>query len=215
MAGLAADVIPLLDALGIQRTHVLGWSLGSAVAQELAIAHPERVAALVLYATWAHADAFQRAIFTTLRHTWETRDMAEILTAMAITLSPELMNAPSFPEVVSAILPTFPETQAQISTTIEQWEADLLHDTRDRLASITSPTLVIAGQQDLLTPASQGRAVADMIPKASIEVFGGPGSSHALVLERAEEFTPLVLGFLRDHPLSTTSGTTAPAIRQF
>lgn len=44
-----------------------------------------------------------------------------------------------------------------------------------------------------------------LIPAASIETLTGPGSSHALAFERPEEFTPLVLGFLRDHPLSTTN----------
>src|SRR5437764_2711698 len=53
MASLARDAEALLDALEVPRAHVMGWSLGSAVAQELALAAPDKVASLVLYATWA------------------------------------------------------------------------------------------------------------------------------------------------------------------
>jgi pimeloyl-ACP methyl ester carboxylesterase len=61
MASLATDAAALLDALEIERAHVLGWSLGSAVAQELALAHPDRVGGLVLYATWGRGDGYMRA----------------------------------------------------------------------------------------------------------------------------------------------------------
>jgi pimeloyl-ACP methyl ester carboxylesterase len=66
MASLAVDAVALLDALEIERAHVLGWSLGSAVAQELALAHPNRLGGLVLYATWGRLDGYMRAILTAL-----------------------------------------------------------------------------------------------------------------------------------------------------
>ena len=87
-------------------------------------------------------------------------------------------------------------------TCAEQWDADLAHDTLDRLGDIAAPTLVIAGEQDLLTPPWQGRKVAEAIPGAQWHLFTGPGSSHALGVERAEEFLPRVLDFLAEHPLS-------------
>ncbi|MEV4757858.1 alpha/beta hydrolase [Micromonospora sp. NPDC049559] len=205
-AQLAADAVGVLDALSIDRAHVLGWSIGSAAAQELAIGHPERVAALVLYATWAHVDTFQRAIFTALRHTWNTRDMDEILAAMAIVFSPELIDSPAFADLVADILPTLPSTEAAITTTIEQFEADLAHDTRGRLHLITSPTLVVAGEQDLLTPVWQARYVAEAIPLAEVKILSGLGSSHALAFERSAEFISLVLEFLQRHALGVLPG---------
>ncbi|WP_436535978.1 alpha/beta fold hydrolase [Actinoplanes sp. HUAS TT8] len=201
---LAIDGLALLDALGIDRAHVFGWSIGSAIAQELAIAHPERVATLVLYATWAAVDVFQRGVLTAIRHTWDTRNMDEILAAMAIVFSPELINSPAFPDVVSGVLPTLPSNDDQITATIEQFDADLRHDTLGRLASIVSPALVVAGEQDLFTPVRQGQAVAEAITGARIEVLSGPGSSHALMFERSEEFFDIVLDFLRQHPLHLT-----------
>ena len=201
MASLAADTAALLDALEIERAHVLGWSLGSAVAQELALAQPDRIGGLVLYGTWGRLDGFQRAMLTALGHPWETGDMEAALTALGLAFSPELLNSPDFDSMMEEFLPLFPQTETQIRTTGEQWQADEEHDTLDRLGGIGAPTLVIAGEQDLLTPPWQCQAVAERIPGARYELFTGPGSSHALMLERAEEFIALVLGFVREYPL--------------
>jgi pimeloyl-ACP methyl ester carboxylesterase len=201
MASLAADAAALLDALEIERAHVCGWSLGSAVAQELALAHPDRVGALVLYATWGRLDGFQRAVLTALRHPWLTRDMEDAFTALGMAYSPEMLNNPDFEAIVEQFLPLFPQTEEQIQATLEQWDADYAHDTLDRLDAISAPTLVVVGEQDLLTPPWQSKAVADRIPGARYELFTGPGSSHGLMFERAEEFAAVVIGFLAEHPL--------------
>jgi pimeloyl-ACP methyl ester carboxylesterase len=202
VASLAADARGLLDALEIERAHVLGYSLGSAIAQELALAAPERVTSLVLYCTWARTDGFQRAVITGLAHPWRTGDLEAALGALGIAFSPQLLDSPQFGELVEQLLPLFPSTEQQIRTTVEQWDADLAHDTLDRLGGITAPTLVVAGEQDLLTPPWHGRQVADAIPGAKLHLFTGPGSSHALGVERAEEFLPLVRDHLAGHPLS-------------
>ena len=202
VASLAADAQGLLEALEVDRAHVLGYSLGSAIAQELALAAPERVASLVLYCTWGRTDGFQRAMLTGLAHPWRTGDLEAALGALGVAFSPQLLDDPAFGELIQQLLPLFPSTEQQIRTTAEQWDADLAHDTLDRLGGITAPTLVIAGEPDLLTPPWHGRQVADAIPGARHELFTGPGSSHALGVERAEEFVPMVLGFLGEHALT-------------
>jgi pimeloyl-ACP methyl ester carboxylesterase len=202
VASLAADAAALLDALEVPRAHVLGYSLGSAVAQELALAAPEKVASLVLYCTWARTDGFQRAMITGLAHPWRTGDLEAALGALGVAFSPQLLDSPEFGGLIEQLLPLFPSTPEQIRTTAEQWDADLAHDTLDRLGDITAPTLVIAGEQDLLTPPWHGRQVADAIPGARHHLFTGPGSSHALGVERAEEFVPMVAGWLGEHQLS-------------
>ncbi|HEY3187796.1 MAG TPA: alpha/beta fold hydrolase [Solirubrobacteraceae bacterium] len=201
MASLARDAAALLDALDVPRAHVLGWSLGSAVAQELALAAPEKVGSLVLYATWGRLDNFMNCVLTALRHPWTTGDLEDAFTALGIAFSPELLNSPQFEEMLGEMLPLFPSTEAQVRTTLEQWEADRAHDTLDRLGGIQAPTLVIAGEQDLLTPPWQCKAVADEIPGAEYRLLTGPGSSHALMFERGEEFLGMVSDFLTAHPL--------------
>jgi pimeloyl-ACP methyl ester carboxylesterase len=202
VASLAADALGLLEALGIDRAHVLGYSLGSAVAQECALAAPDRIASLVLYCTWARTDGFQRAMLTGLAHPWRTGDLEAALVALGVAFSPQLLDDPEFGTLIEQLLPLFPSTEQQIRTCAEQWDADLAHDTLDRLGDITAPTLVIAGEQDLLTPQWHGRQVADAIPGARHHLFTGPGSSHALGVERAEEFMPMIAGFLAEQPLA-------------
>jgi pimeloyl-ACP methyl ester carboxylesterase len=196
MASLADDLAALLDALRVDRAHVLGWSLGSTVAQELALRHPRRVAGLVLAGTWGRTDVFQACVFTGLGHPWRTGHRDAALAALGIAFSAELLNSPQFPAMMQQLEPLFPKTPAQLETVAEQWDADLAHDALDRLDQITAPTLVIAAEHDLLTPARQGRAVAERIPAARFALLTGPGASHAVLLERPDEFAALVLDFL-------------------
>ncbi|HEU5268036.1 MAG TPA: alpha/beta fold hydrolase, partial [Jatrophihabitans sp.] len=103
MASLADDLNELLGVLGIDRTHVLGWSLGSTVAQELALRHPLRVAGLVLAGTWGRTDAFQACVFTGLGHPWRTGHRDVALTALGIAFSPELLNSPQYPAMMAQL----------------------------------------------------------------------------------------------------------------
>jgi pimeloyl-ACP methyl ester carboxylesterase len=199
-ASMAEDASALLEALEIPKAHVLGWSLGSAVAQEMALTHPQQVASAVLYATWGRCDGFQRSMFTALRHPYATRDMEAALAIAGLAFSPQLLDHPDFLQLLEPMAPFFPQSEEQMAVTTEQWDADLMHDTLDRLGGIAVPTLVVGGEQDLLTPPWQSKAVADRIPGARYELLTGPGSSHCLHLERPEDLVGVVTDFLAEHP---------------
>jgi pimeloyl-ACP methyl ester carboxylesterase len=203
VASLAEDAAALLDSLAIERAHLLGWSLGSAVAQELALVHPERVGSLVLWGTWPAADGFQRAMLGALRRPWAAGDVTGGLSALSLVFSREFLDAPGTAARLQEWLPAFPHSESQIRTVLEQFDADLAHDTRDRLANVKSRTLVLVGERDVITPEWQGAAVAAAIPGARLEVFRGPHSAHAVGIERAAEVIPLVLQFLAEAPLAT------------
>jgi 3-oxoadipate enol-lactonase len=79
-----------------------------------------------------------------------------------------------------------------------QARAYLEYDPGDRLGTISAPTLVIVGEQDLLTPPWVAREVASAIPGARLEIITGDGASHVVPLERPEEFNGMVLSFLTD-----------------
>jgi pimeloyl-ACP methyl ester carboxylesterase len=201
VASLAEDASALLEALGVPQAHAMGWSLGSAVVQELALRHPEQVGSAVMYATWGRCDGYQRAVITALRLPYAVRDMEAALTAAGIAFSPQLLDHPDFEQLLAPMLPAFPQTEEQMQVTTEQWDADLAHDTLDRLGDITAPTLVVVGEQDLLTPPRQARAVADAVPGARFELVTGPGSSHGMHVERPDDLVRIVTSFLGDHPL--------------
>jgi pimeloyl-ACP methyl ester carboxylesterase len=196
IASMADDSAALLDALKVPRAHVLGWSLGSAVAQELALRHPDRVGKLVLCGTWAELDRYGTALLIALRAPWVLGDLQMALTSSALVFSPEFVNSEQFEPMMKSLRPLFPSSPEQMRVVVEQFDANLAHNTRGRLGAITAPTLVLAGEHDLLTPASKGRSVAQAIPGAEFKIVGGPGSSHGMLLERPEETLGLVLEFL-------------------
>jgi pimeloyl-ACP methyl ester carboxylesterase len=201
VASLAEDASALLEALEVPRAHALGWSLGSAIVQELALAHPDQVASALLYATWGRCDGFQRSVLSALRLPYVHRDMESALATAGIAFSPQLLDHPEFAQMLEPMLPAFPQTEEQMQVTVEQWDADLLHDALDRLGGITAPTLVVVGEQDLLTPPWQAEKVAHAVPGARYELVTGPGSSHGMHIERPEDLTKILAGFLAEHPI--------------
>jgi pimeloyl-ACP methyl ester carboxylesterase len=198
-ASLADDVAGLLDALDIPRAHVLGWSLGSTVAQELALHHRDRVGSLVLYGTWGRRDAFATALMTAIKHPWETGDVAAGLLALGVVYSPEFLDSPEFNEFVEWTMPIAPSTPEEVRTVAEQWGADFEFDSLDRVGDIIAPALVLTGERDIVTPPRLGRAVAERMPNATFELVTGDRSSHGLMFERTDDFVRLVLDFLDKH----------------
>jgi pimeloyl-ACP methyl ester carboxylesterase len=205
VASMAEDASALLEALDVQSAHVMGWSLGSAVVQELALAHPQQVASAVLYATWGRCDGFQRSVLAALRLPYAVRDMQAALTVSGLAFSPQLLDRPDFQQLLEPMLPAFPQNEDQMAVALEQWDADLAHDTLDRLGGIGAPTVVVVGEQDLLTPPWQAKAVADAIPRARYELVTGPGASHGLHIERPDDLLRIVTGFLDKHQMQVAS----------
>lgn len=203
MRSLADDAAALLEALDVGPAHVIGWSLGSAVAQELALNHADKVASLVLYGTWGRCDGFGRSMIAALRFPWVQGDVATGLAALGLAYSPQMLDNPAFGTMLAESLPLLPQTEAQVRMTVAQWDADLVHDTLDRLGDIMAPTTVIVGDQDLLTPPRQSLAVAERIPGAEFHLVEGVGSSHSMHLELTEHWLDLVLAHLERHALTT------------
>jgi pimeloyl-ACP methyl ester carboxylesterase len=201
-ATLADRIAALLDELGVTATHLLGWSFGSAVAQQFALRHPGRLGALVLWSTWPRTDAYLRAVFTGLRYPFAKGDLDTAVIVLGAVFSPELLDSPQYAGLVDQLKPTLPQTPAAIAATTQQWDCSLAHDLTDRLPEITAPVLVVAGEQDTLAPPRYGRHVSELVADGHFELFTGPGASHALGLERSAAFVPLVRDFLARHALS-------------
>jgi 3-oxoadipate enol-lactonase len=197
IADMADDVAGLLDELEIPRAHLLGLSMGSMIGQEFALRHPDRLDRLVLCGTgaaparsafdpigiwsWVKSHDASGEAFTAQQFVWlfSSRFLRDEV-AVRQTLSLLMGN----PHPVSA------------DAYGRQAHAYLHHDALARLPEIQAPTLVVVGEQDLLTPPWISQEVADAIPGARLEVIRGEGASHLVALERPEEFNRLVTGFL-------------------
>jgi 3-oxoadipate enol-lactonase len=194
---MADDVAGLLDALDIRRAHVVGLSMGAMIAQEFALRHADRLDHLVLSGPdpaparqafhpiavwdWVKANDTAGATFAAQQFTW-------LFSAAFLRSSAAVQQTVAF--LAGNPHPVAADAYAR------QAHAYLEYDSTDRLAGITAPTLVIVGEQDLLTPPWIVREVADAIPGARMAIIRGDGASHVVPLERAEEFNQLVSDFL-------------------
>lgn len=196
---MADDVVALLDAAGVARTHFVGMSMGGLVGMTLALVHPDRVRSLVLCDTTACYGPAGQAMWRDRLHVAETAGMTEELIerTMAIWFTPDFLAHGRLPvdRVREMLRSTDPRGYAAAIRAIG------FVDLRPRIAAIRCPTLVVVGQDDPGTPPAMAREIAERIPGARLEVL--PGARHAAVVERAEEFTRLLVEFLT---VSSASG---------
>lgn len=205
---LAQDALELMDHLELPHADLLGVSMGGMIAQRMAIGAPERVRAMILAATFAHADlelrravarltaaslrrwaklgfggraAFERA----LRHAWE----GHVVSGLPLDAEGQ------------AILDLGWELRSQVNASdrgvLGQLWALLTHDARGELHKVRAPTLVVAGSADALSPVGQARLLARSIPGARLEILAG--APHGMNLATAPLFNALVASFLDRH----------------
>ena len=187
MSDLAGDALELLDALQLDQVAWCGLSLGGMVGMYLASEFPSRLRSLTLCCTTANfpdltpwreriaavRDRGTAPIAAGIAGRWFTPSWAEA--------HPDVLA-----EAVDMIAGTPDAGYLACCQAVEAW------DHRDRLPSITTPTLVIAGSQDLATPVEpHARTLVDGIPGARLEVLD---AAHLATIERAAEATPLIAG---------------------
>ncbi len=195
---MATDTLALADALELPRFHLLGVSLGSAIAQHVALRAPERVRSLTLAATWAR---FAPAWARLRAWTWEREAVRgsreELLDElMLLTLTERVFESEAGIAEMKRMNLENPHPQ-ELEAMLRQMRAMEHHDVLDRLPELTMPAHVIAADRDLLIPPWKGEEVAQRIPGSRLTVLRGVG--HAMNLERADEFNAAVLGFLEEH----------------
>jgi pimeloyl-ACP methyl ester carboxylesterase len=195
-ATMADDAAALLRALEVPSAHVAGFSMGSAIAQELALRQPALVRSLVLVSTYARPDALSRSQFTFWRWLPEAAPSERAFFEAFFTwvYTPRAHSDGSVEQIVEEAL-AFPHQQS-VEAFQAQVDACLGHDTADRLAQIAAPTLVLAGELDVIFPPRFGRFVAEGIPNARFNVM--PGEAHQPFQEVPDEFNARVDAFWRE-----------------
>jgi len=192
---MADDSAGLLNALGIEKAHILGHSMGGFIAQELALKYPQLIRSLVLASAgtqethmgkhlidmWARMarEGVNRDIFVRELLLWLFTDKFFENTGMVQIAVDTLVTSP-YPQPAHGL--------------IRQVGACLEHDTKDRIGNITAPTLVLVGKEDILLPVRMSEELAAGIPGAELVVLEGAG--HGALSEAADKFNLAVLEYL-------------------
>ena len=197
---LAADAAAVLDGVGIDRAAIIGASFGGMVAQELAIAHPDRLSALILAATGpgnAHlAQPPDRAAAEALLGKGARNPEQAYRIACTVLYSRRFQDEHAdFIEDQVAARAARPIDARAFKA---QRAASRGHDAWDRLPSITAPTLVVHGSEDVVMPLANAQALAERIPRARLTVFDGAG--HLFFHEDPERAALVFSSFAAANP---------------
>lgn len=189
----ANDTAGLIDALGIKKpVDILGTSWGGYIAQELTLMHPQKVNKLILYGTdcGGNATILSPKISPELGRSIESGN-ATIDTFLSILFPEEWINenAAYVQEVFSAATPVPEENIQQQAQTTYNWQGAC-----DRLSSITKPTLVVTGTDDIVRPPANSIMLAETIPGAWLVQIRGGG--HYIMFQYPEQFAAVLETFL-------------------
>lgn len=188
---LVGDLVGLLDALNIERTHFVGLSMGGMLGQFFALDHPGRLNRLVLVSTTCRVPPEARGM-------WDER--IAVARAQGMQAHVESTLARWFTASYRA---AHPEVMAKIGALVAAtpvagfagWGAAISSlDLTKKIGAIRAPTLVVCGADDTGTPPAANQAIANAIPGARLEIV--PNASHQLVIEQAEIFQRQLLDFL-------------------
>lgn len=194
MRELVDDTIGVMDAAGCARAHVLGHSLGGAVAQELGLANPDRVASLTLVSTWARGDAYGANILSLMRAlTVAVDDDRSLLAAILYAGWGEttLRSADLFAvtDLAMTLAPLAPR-----DAIARQWNLAATVDTLDRVPRISAPVHVVWGTEDRLMPPWLSAQLAAAIPNARTTAIEGSG--HLPMIAAPGAFAAAVTDFI-------------------
>jgi pimeloyl-ACP methyl ester carboxylesterase len=193
---MAADLRRLLDALEIERAPVVGWSMGSYVAQRLALSSPARVEALVLLASApggsaavpAEPDVWERLT----DHSGTPREQATRLISLLFPADVALEIDRQFGEAVAeARAQLSPDTLAAQERALQAWHAE----PQVLPGGDAPPVLAICGSEDIVVPAQNTDALAARWPGTRAERIAGAG--HAFMAQQPERVAQLIVDFVK------------------
>ncbi len=191
IAEMAEDTAALMGELGLGSAHVVGISMGGMIAQELALAHPEKLRSLTLGCTFCGGPGSQLMPEENARKLMEglaSGDREQALRAgYEVNLSPAFRADEARYAAFHEMATTVPAARETIQLQIQ---AIFGHDTSARLGAISAPTLVIHGTDDGVLPYPNGEQVASLIPGARLEALAGVG--HMFWWERPDASADLI-----------------------
>jgi pimeloyl-ACP methyl ester carboxylesterase len=190
---MARDTLGVLDRAGVERAHIIGHSMGSQIAQELAITAPERVRSLVLVGGFPAVDPYMRGALENWK-TWVRTLNSFDFTRGAIYywVGETIINAEG-PEALSEAIAPLIDSQGP-EAFCRQVDSVLAYNAIDRLGRITAPTLLVWGTEEKLVLEHQQRTFMERIPNTTYVRLEGAG--HSPTFEQPESFNAAVKEFL-------------------
>jgi pimeloyl-ACP methyl ester carboxylesterase len=180
----AVMVAGFLDALGLQRADLGGWSMGGAIVQHVAFDHPDRVRKLILFDA---AGLNEPVVFDTRLFTPENADQLSQFEAL---LSPHPVEAPGF--ITRDILRYFKHNawviQRAMASILTRKDA-----TDSMLPQLKIPVLIVWGAEDRILPVSQGETMHRLVPQSELDIV--PGCGHLAPKECTAQVGPRVVAF--------------------
>ena len=197
---MADDYAGLLDTLQIKKARVVGCSMGSTIAQQLAIRHPGKISSLVLMCPWARCDNTAKAIFQHIMNC-KARFRPEefsLFIQLLIYSKSSWDNDKMFSEMEEDRKVSATASEHQPLHGLEgQAAACINHDVLNKLHQIQQPVLIIGGKEDVFTPLWMAEELAGAIPNAELHIYEGCG--HAFHFEKIEDFNLRVRNWLINH----------------
>ena len=191
---MADDALAVLDAASIETAHVVGASMGGVISQIVAVKYPHRVRSLTLVCTACRNHPWRQELLQSWAKTAEEKGMIEVgKEAAQWVMSPRsfrrLVPAFTWMGPLAALRPRH-SFVSQIDAILNTRE-----DLVDQLSTITAPTMVIVGNQDILTPRGDSEEIAERIPNAELVVISG--AAHGLMMEHSSTFNKILIEFLQ------------------
>ena len=194
---LADDVAALMQALGIQKAHIFGLSLGAATGMWLAAKYPDKVQSLSLHSGWPKTDPFLKTLvegFQLVANALESVPQMTIRAIFPWCFTPELYAAkPDYIQSLADFVLSRPEQP--LAAFMAQSNAVIGHDVEAQLGNITAPTQITFGRYDLASSTRFAQRMTSGIRNSELLIF--EGCAHAPIYEKVEEFNQKTLRFLQ------------------
>ena len=195
----ADDIAAFMRAVGIEKAHISGLSLGAATGMWLAAKYPDKVKSLSLHSGWTKTDPFIKTVVEGWQVTAKAFGSVPEMVIQCIfpwSLTPELYAAR--PEYIQALADFVRSRPAQpLEAFLQESNAVIAHDVEAQLSRIIAPTLITFGRYDLVTSTRFADRMKSNIHGSELLIF--EECAHAPIYEKVEEFNQQTLAFLHRH----------------
>jgi 3-oxoadipate enol-lactonase len=196
MRQFADDAAGLLDELAIPAAHIIGGSMGGAIAQEFALAYPDRTLSATIVCSWGKADPWLQEVLTLWEAVFASQGVVQwSRTTWAWVFSYRWYHNPSNLIELLGQVEASPYHQT-FDMYRRQSMAAASHDALNRLPQLEMPVHIIAGEEDYLTPVRYSEEIAEAIPHAQFTIMRDVG--HAMFWETTDEFNALLIDFIQE-----------------